>query len=46
MGRQIRGHVKPFSLKKSSLARLEVKDATGILKEIQGKESIEEHITQ
>jgi hypothetical protein len=40
MGRQIRGHVKPSSLKKTSLKRLEVRDATGIWKQIQGKESI------
>jgi hypothetical protein len=46
MGRQIRGHVKPSSLKKTSLTRLEVQDATGIWKQIQGKESIEEHIAQ
>jgi hypothetical protein len=46
MGRQIRGHVKPSSLKKTSLTRLEVKCATRIWKQIQGKESIEEHITQ
>jgi hypothetical protein len=37
MGRQIRGHVKPSSLKKTSLARLEVQDETGIWKQIQGK---------
>jgi hypothetical protein len=46
MGRQIRGHVRPFSLKKTSLKILEVQDATGIWKQIQGKESIEEHISQ
>jgi hypothetical protein len=32
--------------KKTSLARLEVQDATGIWKQIQGKEQIEEHIAQ
>jgi hypothetical protein len=36
MGRQIRGNVKPSSLKKTSLARLEVQDAKGIWKQIQG----------
>jgi hypothetical protein len=36
LGRQIRGHVKPFSLKKNSLARLEVQDTTWIWKQIQG----------
>jgi hypothetical protein len=46
MGRQIRGHVKPSSIKKTSLTRLEVQDETGIWKQIQGKESIEEHIAQ
>jgi hypothetical protein len=46
MGRQIRGHVKPYSLKKTSLKRLEVQYATGIWKHTQGKESIEEHIAQ
>jgi hypothetical protein len=46
MGRQIRGHVKPSSLKKTSLTRLEVQDKTGIWKQIQGKESIEEHIAK
>jgi hypothetical protein len=46
MGRQTRGHVKPSSLKKTSLTRLEVQDETGIWKQIQGKESIEEHIAQ
>jgi hypothetical protein len=44
MGRSIRGHVKPSSLKKTSLTVSEVKDATRIWKQIQGKESIEEHI--
>jgi hypothetical protein len=37
MGRQIRGHVKPSSLKNTSLTRLEVQDETGIWKQIQGK---------
>jgi hypothetical protein len=46
MGRKIRGHAKPSSLKKTSLTRLEVQDETGIWKQIQGKESIEEHIAQ
>jgi hypothetical protein len=46
MGRQIRGHVKPSSLKKTSLTRLEVQDPTGIWKQIQVKESIREHIAQ
>jgi hypothetical protein len=46
MGRQTRGHVKPSSLKKSNLTILKVQDATGIWKQIQGKESIEEHIAQ
>jgi hypothetical protein len=46
MGRQMRGHVKPSSLKKTSLTKLEVQDATGIWKQIEGKESIEEHSTQ
>jgi hypothetical protein len=46
MVRQIRGHVKPSSLKKTILTRLEVQDATGIWKQIQGKEYIEEHIAQ
>jgi hypothetical protein len=46
MGRQIRGHVKPSSLKKTSLTRLEVQEETGICKQIQGNESIEEHIAQ
>jgi hypothetical protein len=47
MGRQIRGHIiKPSSLKITSLRRLEVQDATWIWKQIQGKESIEEHIAQ
>jgi hypothetical protein len=46
VGRQIRGHVKPSSLKNTSLTRLEVQDSTGIWKQIQGKESIEEHIAQ
>jgi hypothetical protein len=46
MGRQIIGHVKPSSLKKTSLTRLEVQDETGIWKQKQGKESIEEHIAK
>jgi hypothetical protein len=46
MGRQIRGHVKPSSIKKTSLTRLEVQYETGIWKQIQGKESIEEHIAK
>jgi hypothetical protein len=46
MVRQISGHVKPSSLKKTSLTRLEVQDATGIWKQKQRKESIEEHIAQ
>jgi hypothetical protein len=46
MRRQIRGHAKPSSLNMTSLTRLEVQDATGIWKQIQGKESIEEHIAQ
>jgi hypothetical protein len=46
MGRQIRGNVKPSSLKKTSLTRLEVQDETGIWKQIQGKESIEEDIAK
>jgi hypothetical protein len=46
MARKIRGHVTPSSLKKTSLKRVEVQDATWIWKQIQGKESIEEHIAQ
>jgi hypothetical protein len=46
MGRQIRGRVKPSSLKNTSLKILEVQDATGIWKQTQGKESIKEHIAQ
>jgi hypothetical protein len=46
MVRQIKGHVKPSSLKKISLAILEVQDTTGICKQIQGNESIKEHIAQ
>jgi hypothetical protein len=46
LGRQIRGHVKPSILEKNSLTRLEVQYAAGIWKQIQGKESIEEHIAQ
>jgi hypothetical protein len=46
MGRQIRGHVKTSSLKKTSLTRLELQDATWIWKHIQVNELIEEHITQ
>jgi hypothetical protein len=46
MGKKIRGHVKPSSLKNNSLTRLEVQYATWISKQIQGKESIEEHIAQ
>jgi hypothetical protein len=46
MGRQIRGHVKPYSLKKTILKRLEVQEETGIWKQIQGNESIEEHIAK
>jgi hypothetical protein len=46
MGRQIREHVKPSSLNKTSLTRLEVQDTTGIWKQIQEKVSIKEHIGQ
>jgi hypothetical protein len=46
MGRQIRIHVKPSSLKKNSLVILEVQGATGIWNQIQGNESIEEHTAQ
>jgi hypothetical protein len=46
MRRQIKRQVKPASLKKTSLTRFEVQDATGIWKQIQGKESIKEHIAQ
>jgi hypothetical protein len=44
LGRQIRGHVNPSSLKKTSLTRLEIPDQDGVWKEIQGKGPMEEHI--
>jgi hypothetical protein len=37
LGMEIRGHLNPSSLKKISLTRLEVQDATGIWKQKQGK---------
>jgi hypothetical protein len=43
--RQIRGHINPRSLKKTSLMRLEIPDQDRVMKEIQGKGPIEEHIT-
>jgi hypothetical protein len=46
MGRLLRGYVNPPSIKKTILTRLEVQDATGIWNQIEGKESIEEHIAQ
>jgi hypothetical protein len=46
LGRKIRGHIKPISLDKSSLTRLEVPNQEVVWKEIQGKGPIEEHISQ
>jgi hypothetical protein len=46
LGRQIRGHINPSSLKKTSLTRLERPDQDGVWKEIQGQGPIEEHIAQ
>jgi hypothetical protein len=44
LGRQIRGHVKPSSAKKSGLMRVEVELRNGVLKQLTGKEEIEEHL--
>jgi hypothetical protein len=44
IGRQIRGHINPISLKKISLTRLEIPNQDGVWKEIQGKGPMEEHI--
>jgi hypothetical protein len=46
LGRQIRGHINPSSLKKTSLTRLKIPDQDGVWKEIQGKGPMEEHIAQ
>jgi hypothetical protein len=37
LGRQIRGHINPSSLEKTSMTRLEIPDQYGVWKEIQGK---------
>jgi hypothetical protein len=44
LGRQIRGHTNPSSLKKTSLTRLKIPYQDGVWKKIQGKGPIEEHI--
>jgi hypothetical protein len=44
LGRHIRGHINPSSLKKTSLTRLEIPDQDGVWKEIQGKSPMEEQI--
>jgi hypothetical protein len=46
LGRQIRVHINPSSLKKTSLTRLEIPDQDGVWKKIQGKGPVEEHTTQ
>jgi hypothetical protein len=48
LGRQIRGHVKPNSTKKSSLTRVTVPDAgpEGLWKHIIGKDDLEDHIIE
>jgi hypothetical protein len=48
LGRQIRGHVKPKTTKKSSLTRLMVPDAgsEGLWKHIIGKDYIEDHLIE
>jgi hypothetical protein len=46
LGRQIRGHINPSSLKNTSLTRLETPDQDGVWKEIQGKGPMEEHVAQ
>jgi hypothetical protein len=44
LGRQIRGHVKPNSTKKSGLMRVEVELRRDVWKQLTGKEEIEEHL--
>jgi hypothetical protein len=46
IGRQIRGHVKPNSNKKSSLTRVSVPDAgsPGLWQQLIGKDELEEHL--
>jgi hypothetical protein len=46
LGRQIRGHINPSILKKTSLTRLEILDQDRVWKEIQGNGPMEEHIAQ
>jgi hypothetical protein len=44
LGRQIRGHVKPNSAKKSGIMRVEVELRSNVWKKLTGKEEIEEHL--
>jgi hypothetical protein len=48
LGRQIRGHVKPNTTKKSSLTRVTVPDASpeGLWKHIYGKDDLEDHLIE
>jgi hypothetical protein len=44
VGRQVRGHDKPNSAKKSSLTRVEVELWLNVWKQLMGKDEIEEHL--
>jgi hypothetical protein len=46
LGRQIRGHVKPNSAKKSSLSKVTVPDTDGTWSQIIGKDDLEDHLIQ
>jgi hypothetical protein len=46
LGRQIRGHVKPNSAKKSSLSKVTVPETDGTWTQIIGKDDLEDHLIQ
>jgi hypothetical protein len=46
LGRQIRGHVKPNSAKKSSLSKVTVPETDGTWSHIIGKDDLEDHLIQ
>jgi hypothetical protein len=46
LGRQIRGHVKPNSAKKSSLSKVSVLETDGTWSQIIGKDDLEDHLIQ
>jgi hypothetical protein len=46
LGRQIRGHVKPKSAKKSSLSKVTVPETDGTWSQIIGEDDLEDHLIQ